>query len=321
MGFVSDQLRNMLEKAKNEKVIDIEVLRRAQEQAKRDREDIEARRKKTAGIHPFHAVYVSAQDLVMIFMEHMTGLSPLKAYAARVMRSQDDYQPGYPPMSPVTLSFFNLWAFFDVRFGPEDETIGTCFLDLAPFLGFDEGTMELAHALADTRMGLFVHEGADDTGAVRLREIYTQQRRLCHSASGYPGKEGEIWFVRLAPPPFGLGDLHTALTTPYVMRGVSEKDWEGYFERVLPRLKIDPPVSAHGELMKYGLTPDYWNEYVFQAYSGHLDTAVFLAGLPDRPESLPHFDPAPGRDLSRVKTSAEKKAAEKKARRRLKKGM
>jgi len=40
--------------------------------------------------------------------------------------------------------------------------------------------------------------------------------------------------------------------------------------------------------MKYGLDRNYWHEFVFQAYLNHRYDVIFLAGLPDVPESLPH---------------------------------
>ena len=40
--------------------------------------------------------------------------------------------------------------------------------------------------------------------------------------------------------------------------------------------------------MKYGPDPNHWNEYIFCAYSGQKDEAIFLTGIPDIRESLPH---------------------------------
>jgi hypothetical protein len=39
--------------------------------------------------------------------------------------------PSYPPVSPLTSSYFTIWAFFDVLFGQSRETIGTCMLTIA----------------------------------------------------------------------------------------------------------------------------------------------------------------------------------------------
>jgi hypothetical protein len=125
---------------------------------------------------------------------------------------------------------------------------------------------------------------------------------------------GEIWLVRLVPPPFGMGDLHINITTPYIIYNTNQKDWEDYFERVIPKVGKNPPIRAYNELMKYGLIPDYWNEYVFQAYANHTDIIIFLPGIPDKSEDLPHFDPDSCSciDLSKIKTREEKKKVMKK---------
>jgi hypothetical protein len=42
---------------------------------------------------------------------------------------------------------------------------------------------------------------------------------------------------------------------------------------------VHPPPHPH---------PSYWNEYIFEAYAGHDDQAIWLRGLPDVAESRPH---------------------------------
>ena len=41
-------------------------------------------------------------------------------------------------------------------------------------------------------------------------------------------------------------------------------------------------------LMKYGPEPNHWNEYILCAYTGDRKEAIFLTGIPDIRESLPH---------------------------------
>lgn len=40
--------------------------------------------------------------------------------------------------------------------------------------------------------------------------------------------------------------------------------------------------------MKYAPTREYWNDYVFEAYVSNQADVIYLAGLPDIPESRPH---------------------------------
>ena len=41
-------------------------------------------------------------------------------------------------------------------------------------------------------------------------------------------------------------------------------------------------------LLKYGLGPNYWNEFVFKSYHNYQTDAVFLTGIPDMRATLPH---------------------------------
>jgi hypothetical protein len=40
--------------------------------------------------------------------------------------------------------------------------------------------------------------------------------------------------------------------------------------------------------MKYGLSLNYWNEYILEAYASAETSAIFLRGLPDIDLSRPH---------------------------------
>jgi hypothetical protein len=41
-------------------------------------------------------------------------------------------------------------------------------------------------------------------------------------------------------------------------------------------------------LMKQGLSDNYWNETIFQAYVNHQPDVIYLKGLPDVSSSRPH---------------------------------
>ena len=51
-----------------------------------------------------------------------------------------------------------------------------------------------------------------------------------------------------------------------------------------------PPGTddAHGHLMKFGPDPNLWNEYIVSAFSDYRHEAIFLTGIPDIRQSLPH---------------------------------
>ena len=144
--------------------------------------------------------------------------------------------------------------------------------------------------MQQSRMGFFVHCGSEGEG-VLLREVGTGEIVSCAVPAGYTGSEGQIWFVRVLPPPHPLCRHHVVFNTPYVIRDYPERAYVDYLERELARMKAKKQRGtddALGDLMKYGPDPNHWNEYIQCGYSGHRHEAIFLTGIPDIRQSLPH---------------------------------
>ena len=59
-----------------------------------------------------------------------------------------------------------------------------------------------------------------------------------------------------------------------MLHGHPEPDWLAYLERTLDD-RLDKP-AAYERLMKYGQSRHYWNEFIFEAYQGHIGEAIFL---------------------------------------------
>ena len=244
-----------------------------------------------SGRDPLHAAYVAAQNFTSFFAEAVSQFPEFDPYCRIVGPAEEEYMPGGPPMSPLTMSYFTTWAFFDVRFGPDAETIGTCLLDVADLLGMDSFMAETVRRFQDSRMGIY-ELGGNDGGRCLLRELVTDVEFTCHVASGYRGKLGELWYLRLCPPLLDLADYHIVFTTPYVLIGATKADWTAYLKRSLPG-SGDTRKALH-EFLKFGKAAssqkpnESWNEFIFQAYHNHQTEAIFLTGLPDVKGSLPH---------------------------------
>ena len=236
---------------------------------------------------PLHAAYVAASNFTSFFMEEVTQFPEFDAYWEIYGPAQKEYMPEGPPISPLTKSYFTTWAFFDVRFGRDGETIGSCLLDVADLLGMDPFMTETIRQFQNSRMGIYEHCGIED-GRWRLRELVTDEEFRCYNASGYGGKAGELWYVRLCPPLLDLADYHVAVTTPYVFIGTTKADWTAYLKKNLLG-SADTPKALH-EFMKFGKVPNAWSEFIFQAYHHHQNDAIFLAGLPDVKGSRPNAE-------------------------------
>jgi len=239
------------------------------------------------GHDPLHAVYISVQNIASVFAECVSVLPELEPYYDVIAAAEDEYMPDAPPISPLTRSYFTTWAFFDFRFGSGLETIGTCLLDVSDRLGLDPGLVETARQFQESRMGVYQHGGTRG-GRIRLRELVTGKNFDTLCTSGYAGKLGELWYVRLCPPILDLVEYHVTITTPYILTQASNADWTAYLNRAMLQLKGGDEDHRLHDLLKYGLSVHHWNEFVFQAYHHHQYDAIFLAGLPDVKGSLPH---------------------------------
>jgi hypothetical protein len=238
------------------------------------------------GFDPVHAAYVFVQNITSLFAEWVSPLPEMKAFARIAGAAEDEYMPDGPPISPLTRSFFTAWAFYDLRFGGTD-TLGLCLVEANDVVGLNSDQLDALKKLSGSRMGVYEYAGADGSH-VRLRELVTNAEFTCHCPSGYRGRNGELWYVRLLPPLLpDLADYHIVFTTPYILIGAGKDDWTQFFGRSLPQPGSGKSFGLNS-FMKYGPDPNYWNEFVFRAYHHHQSEAIFLAGVPDLKATLPH---------------------------------
>lgn len=240
------------------------------------------------GLEPIHAVYAYIQQMTSHFAECVSELPELKAWARAVQKAEDEYLPSGPPMSPLTRSFFWLWALYDFRMGKSTDTIAYCQITANDVIQMNVHQLDVLKKLAGSRMGIYEHIGREGPH-LKFKELITNNLFTCHCPSGYRGKKGELWYVRLLPPlEPDLGIFWICMTTPYILMDFSKEDWIAYLKRAMVQVKgVNEPTKLH-YLLKHGPEPNYWNEFVFKAYHHHQADAVFLTGIPDLKATLPH---------------------------------
>ena len=242
--------------------------------------------KDLAGFHPSHAAYVYAQNQVSVMSEQLTALKEMAPFVDIISRAEDLYAPSAPPMSPLTNSYFTCWAFFDACAGPANETICTTILEVGAAFGMHAELLRVMRLMQDSRMGFYIHRGREGNVMI-LEDLVNAAVYRAIVPAGYKGRENENWYVRLLPPPFPGAKEHVAFTTPYIVVHPDFGEWLAYFRRSFPATAGFDDYERH---MKYGPTREYWNDYVFEAYVNHQADAIYLAGLPDIPESRPHSE-------------------------------
>ena len=201
MGSVADKIARKLLSFRGSKVVDLAGWREGRKMALEagfgGEGPILAR---FADLDPCHGIYALAENIASLMAESISGMREAKGFVRIVGEAEDEYLPSGPPMSPLTVSYFAMWAFFDVRFGSSRETMGSCILRIAPEFDCPSWLIDTVERMQRSRMGFYVHCGSEGEG-VLLREVGTREVVSCMVPAGYAGHEGEIWFVRVLPPP------------------------------------------------------------------------------------------------------------------------
>ena len=291
MRKIASKVSKRLSKVKTGNVIDLSDYRQQKKAAEELFDQIAtAEQNIRAGRDPLHAVYIHAQNLLSVLAEYLQDVPEpsLNRFFSTVEAANNTYVPQGPPMSPLTVSYFNCWLLFDLSFGIDKETLTTIIIDLANQFGLDKQMIAVMNALQRSRMGIYEFMGQEND-KVLLRELTGNDIITCLCPAGYQGSHpGELWFARIVPPALGLFDYSLVFTTPYVLLDPDKKSWIAYLNRTIGGKKTRTTASSLENLMKYGLSENYWHEYIFESYDNHRPEVVFLKGLPDIRSSRPH---------------------------------
>jgi hypothetical protein len=140
------------------------------------------------GCDSIHAAYAFVQQMSAHFGEVVARLPEMKTWARSVEKAEDEYMPAGPPMSPLTRSYFWMWALYDLRIGKSDDTLALCQIAANDVTLMNPHQLDACKKLADSRMGIYEHIGREGPH-VRLRELITDDSFICHSPAGYVGHQ------------------------------------------------------------------------------------------------------------------------------------
>jgi len=289
MGKISNRIIKLFHKELSKIVVNLDDMRSAKLKAQKNIDEIksiESLVKEHGSLDS--AIYYNLQNLVSVIVDDLIMLKPMNSFYRFFTKVADLYQPGFPPMSPITGSFFNLWTTFDVPFGDDNETIGTCIYDIADAIQIGKVQKVALKNLCDSRMGIY--EVIEPNGLVyKLKELITEIEYDVKMNSGYVGQIGDLILLRILPP-ISEGPLHLSMTTPYQMEGYSKQDWLDYFSRQNIRKNEVGFENRYYNHLKFGNEKMYWSQYIFYGYLQHRSDVVYLTGVPDQVSTQPHHD-------------------------------
>ncbi|MBT7609481.1 MAG: hypothetical protein HN576_06980 [Bacteriovoracaceae bacterium] len=285
MGKISASLKKNLLLHINKKVVDISSMREAKKIAVEATEHLKSLDDELSSGErdPLQHAYISTISFMSTCMYGLANLKEMKAFKKVSKEQEDLYMPSFPPMSPITDSYYVPWEMLDLRFGPDKETLSSIFLDLADSLKIDQDQIELLKNLSNSRMGIY-EVVKKDGKKILLKEILTNKEYWSVCTAGYKGKIGQLWYVRLLPGITEYVDYSLVMTTPYVLLTHKKESWLSFFK--------DHKVTQfnYHNFMKFGPSLNFWNEFIFYGFCNFIDQAVFLSGLPDQMKTLPCSD-------------------------------
>lgn len=291
MKKIASKISKRLSKIQAAKVIDLSGYRQQKQEVEALFSQIKTTQQNIDNGHdPLHAVYIHAQNQLSVLVDCLQEIpEPALDRFFKVIEEADrDYMPEGPPMSPLTKSYFNSWLLFDLVIGLDKETLTTIILDLSLQFGLDKQMIEVMGFMQQSRMGIYEFMGRKN-GHVLLKELTQDSIIECICPAGYQGNQpGELWFARILPPIFDWFTYSVVFTTPYVLPHADKNAWLDYLARTVTGKKTKTTATDLNQLMKYGLSPFYWHEYIHEAYFNSRAEVIFLSGLPDVKASRPH---------------------------------
>src|SRR6266404_1879618 len=103
MARITDRLRREFQKALKRKIISLAAIQKGAQNAESLKDVGQLVRD---GHHPLHAIYKNVMNLISVFVEEITVLPFLHRAYDFLEKAEDLYCPGYPPLSPITVSYY-----------------------------------------------------------------------------------------------------------------------------------------------------------------------------------------------------------------------
>jgi hypothetical protein len=234
---------------------------------------------------------------------------PFESLTRQHERLEEEFMSGGPPTSSIYDSYSAIHTLAEIPVGIGSETPMTVLARLTASSLEHRKVHLLASQVASSYLDLY-----------RAKDVNGVTAQIVHVRSG-----AEI-VVHLTGPflrrkDFLLGRLfqfhtgeHFMADSPYRLMA-SEAAWLGYFDRVATpdgdvknqartelgkkhggkgrKIQASPSSNSEARLvrhLRYGESPRFWPEFITNAYAGHRNGIVALAGIPDRPETQPHHD-------------------------------
>jgi hypothetical protein len=243
----------------------------------------------------------------------------------RLARLQDElakvYMPGGPPMSPVYDSYAVQHVLGEIPQGLAGETPYTVLAQLSKGDPARARLQQLAESLAGSHLDLYrvarlegeraellPVRGGDAltvllTGPFLREDDFFLGRALAFDGAWFmadspyllqaPEREWLEYLDRAARPPAAT-PVASGSGRPLGKPKLTPKQVARRRQEQKRRAALSLPAGAVVQHLQHGPSERFWLDYFMDGYAGERRGIVRLAGVPDRPETLPHADRGAG---------------------------
>jgi hypothetical protein len=151
-GPITSRVLKCLRQEMLSKVVDLASIREGKELAEKVHQEL------LPGIehiqrHPAHAVYTYAHSHVLALAGQLLSLPEMSPFR-QIELAEEEYMPSWPPMSPISTSYFQCWSTYDFPVRSRRETLGEVVVAVTTECGVKPEIVSLMQALQDSRMGI-----------------------------------------------------------------------------------------------------------------------------------------------------------------------
>jgi hypothetical protein len=105
MGTTADKIAGKIGSQLKSKIIDLSSCRAARDIFEEAQLDADGLKKLISKGHdPCHGVYIFAQRFASVVGEQLSEMKEARQFVKIVVEAEDEYQPGGPPLSPLTIN-------------------------------------------------------------------------------------------------------------------------------------------------------------------------------------------------------------------------
>jgi hypothetical protein len=238
------------------KVVDLEAFRAGSASAEALQRSV-VTPESLKGSDPAHGLYMYIQNQMSVMAEQLLELDEMRIFAKLLSEADHEYVPSWPPMSPISTSYFWCWSNLDLAANAHRETVGSVIVRVGSQYGMHPNTLALMKTFNDSRMGLYRVDGHTE-GGVELMDLVSGRRCAAICESGYRGVPGELWFTRVLPPPIAGCSEHVVFTSPYILIAPDEAGWAQYLDRIAAGDPKRPRSAVLERHFKWGPSRRYW---------------------------------------------------------------